>query len=141
MHIPSTGSLATGQGTRFGLISGHTSELSIKTPIVRFVLAATEHLHRRIAKMGERIRQLEDALGELHGQHSTEQHPLLRPDLVGANRRDEEGGPLLTDDAVLMSNPPELLEAFGTLSVAEEGETPRFFGPTAGSHVSVTFVR
>ena len=92
-----------------------------------------------MAKMSERIRQLEDALGELHTQHSTEQHPLLRPDLVGDNRQDEEaGGPLLTDDAVPTDNPPDLLEAFGTLSLAEDGETPRFFGPTAGSHVSAT---
>ena len=94
-----------------------------------------EHLHCQIAEMRKRIRQLEDALGELHGQHSTEQHPLLCPDLVGANRRDEEGA----NDSVLRGN-PDLLEAFGTLSVTEEGETPRFFGPTAGSHVSANVV-
>ena len=85
--------------------------------------------------MSKRIRQLEDALGELHGRYSTEQHPLLSPDLVGANRRDEEGA----DDPVL--NNPDLLEAFGTLSVTEDGETPRFFGRTAGSQVSATVVR
>ena len=94
-----------------------------------------EHLHCQIAEMRKCIRQLEDALGELHGQHLTEQHPLLCPDLVGANRRDEEGA----NDSVLRGN-PDLLEAFGTLSVAEEGETPRFFGPTAGSHVSANVV-
>ncbi|KAL4061907.1 fungal-specific transcription factor domain-containing protein [Scleroderma citrinum] len=109
------GSLATGQGTRF-------------------VLAATEHLHRRIAKMSERIRQLEDALGELHAKGSTEPHPLLRPDLVGANRQDE-GGPLPPDDPVFVDNPSELPEAFGTLSITDSSDTPRFFGPTAGSHI------
>ena len=88
--------------------------------------------------MSKRIRQLEDALGELHGRYSTEQHPLLRLDLVGANCQDEEGGPLLTDDSVTTDN---LLEAFGTLTLEEDGETPRFFGPTAGSQVSVTLVR
>ena len=77
--------------------------------------------------MSKRIWQLEDVLGELHSQHSTEQHPLLRPDLVGANSWDEEGSPLLIDDPVLTGiNVPDLLEALGTLSVAEEGETPRF---------------
>ena len=87
--------------------------------------------------MRERIQQLEDALGELHGRYSTEQHPLLRPDLVGANCQDE-GGPLVADDPVHHS---DLCEAFGTMSIAEGGETPRFFGPTAGSQVSATVVR
>ena len=100
----------------------------------------TEYFYHKIAKMSKRIRQLEDALGELHSQHSTEQHPLLRPEPVGDNRQDEEAsGPPLTDDAVESAgNHPDLLEAFGTLSLAEDGETPRFFGPTAGSHVSAT---
>ncbi|KAG6335793.1 hypothetical protein ID866_3289 [Astraeus odoratus] len=97
----------------------------------RFVLAATEHLHRQITRMSERIRQLEDALGELHSRHSTELHPLLRPDLIGATVRGD--GPDSTDNPTSSVHPPELLEALGTLSIAE-GETPRFFGPTAGSH-------
>ena len=86
--------------------------------------------------MSERILQLEDALGELHGRYSTEQHPLLRPDLVAANRQDE-GGPLVTDDPVHHTN---LFEAFGTMTIPEEGETPHFFGSTAGSQVSATVV-
>ncbi|KIY47795.1 hypothetical protein FISHEDRAFT_20803, partial [Fistulina hepatica ATCC 64428] len=58
------GALATGQGTRF-------------------VLAATEHLHRRIGKLSNRIRQLEDALCDLHSQHGDSgPHPLLVPDLL-----------------------------------------------------------
>ncbi|KAI6112557.1 fungal-specific transcription factor domain-containing protein [Pisolithus sp. B1] len=72
------GSLSTGQGTRF-------------------VLAATEHLHLRMAKMSERIRQLEGALS--------------------------------------VESTPELLEAFGTLSISNSGAS-RFFGPTGGSHVN-----
>ncbi|KAH7922072.1 hypothetical protein BV22DRAFT_1037878 [Leucogyrophana mollusca] len=106
------GSLATGQGTRF-------------------VLAATEHLHRRIAKMSERIRQLEDALGSLQSQHSTEPHPLLRDDLLGVNQRDTEGS-AMSDDGMGPSNPPEVLDAFGTLSITDHGIS-RFFGPTGGS--------
>ncbi|KAH7909940.1 fungal-specific transcription factor domain-containing protein [Hygrophoropsis aurantiaca] len=110
------GSLATGQGTRF-------------------VLAATEHLHRRIAKMSERIRQLEDALGVLQSQHSTEPHPLLRDDLLGVNQRDDDGSGEM-DDGAGPSNPPEVLDAFGTLSITDHGIS-RFFGPTGGSEVSV----
>ncbi|KIK23270.1 hypothetical protein PISMIDRAFT_66141, partial [Pisolithus microcarpus 441] len=54
---------------------------SCRHPFCRFVLAATEHLHRRIAKMSERIQQLEDALCELQAKHSMEPHPLLRSEL------------------------------------------------------------
>ncbi|KAF8553012.1 hypothetical protein OG21DRAFT_1597855 [Imleria badia] len=106
------GSLSTGQGTRF-------------------VLAATEHLHRRIAKMGERIRQLEDALGDLQSQHSTEPHPLLREDLLGVNHQDDE--PFTPpDESGTPGHPPEVLGAFGTLSITDHGIS-RFFGPTGGS--------
>ncbi|KIM59951.1 hypothetical protein SCLCIDRAFT_26905 [Scleroderma citrinum Foug A] len=66
-------------------------------------------------------------------RYSTEQRSLLRPDLVGANRRDEEGGPLVVDDSVVTGNTSDLFEAFGTLSLAEDGEAFRFFGPTADS--------
>ncbi|EGN96940.1 hypothetical protein SERLA73DRAFT_75787 [Serpula lacrymans var. lacrymans S7.3] len=107
------GSLATGQGTRF-------------------VLAATEHLHRRISKMSERIRQLEDALASLQSQHSTEPHPLLRDDLLGVNQDRDDDYAGLTEDAPGPSNPPELIDTFGTLSITDHGIS-RFFGPTGGS--------
>ncbi|KAE9408894.1 hypothetical protein BT96DRAFT_932215 [Gymnopus androsaceus JB14] len=58
------GSLATGQGTRF-------------------VLAATEHLHRRIARLSGRIRELEDALSTMHTKYAPDDqqpHPLLESD-------------------------------------------------------------
>lgn len=108
------GSLATGQGTRF-------------------VLAATEHLHRQIASMSGRIRQLEDALGLLQSQCSTELHPLLRDDLRGTDQKDEFSQITLPgDNAAGPSNPPEILDAFGTLSITDHGIS-RFFGPTGGS--------
>ncbi|KAI6106042.1 fungal-specific transcription factor domain-containing protein [Pisolithus croceorrhizus] len=113
------GSLSTGQGTRF-------------------VLAATEHLHLRMAKMSERIRQLEGALSELQVQHSTEPHPLLRPDLLKASQSDDNAGPPSADDPAGVERTPELLEAFGTLSISNSG-APRFFGPTAGSHCLLMF--
>ncbi|KAG1774346.1 fungal-specific transcription factor domain-containing protein [Suillus placidus] len=108
------GSLATGQGTRF-------------------VLAATEHLHRQIANMSGRIRHLEDALGLLQSQHSAESHPLLRDDLRGADQKDEFSSIAQPgDNAAGPSNPPEILDAFGTLSITDHGVS-RFFGPTGGS--------
>ncbi|KAF8172439.1 fungal-specific transcription factor domain-containing protein [Pholiota molesta] len=107
------GSLATGQGTRF-------------------VLAATEHLHRRIANLSGRIRLLEDALALLHAKHSTEPHPLLHEDLIQTDERDGEvegGG---EDVAGPVAQSGDVLDAFGTLSISEHGIS-RFFGPTGGS--------
>ncbi|KAI5992182.1 hypothetical protein EDD15DRAFT_2388334 [Pisolithus albus] len=88
----------------------------------RFVVAATEPLHRRIAEMSERNRQLEDALRELQAKHTTEQHPLLRSELSGAS-----------GDTTVVERTPDLLEALGTLSISDTGVS-RFFGPTGGSH-------
>jgi hypothetical protein len=60
---------------------------------IRFVLAATEHLHRCISKLSGRIRQLEDALAALHAKHLTEVHPLLHEDLMQTDERDEADTP------------------------------------------------
>ncbi|KAK0236242.1 fungal-specific transcription factor domain-containing protein [Armillaria nabsnona] len=106
-----TGSLATGQGTRF-------------------VLAATEHLHRRIAKLSGRIRQLEDALSSLHSQHSTDRHPLLQDELIFNEEHTAEENSA-SDDATAQP-PAEVIDAFGTLSISDHGIS-RFFGPTGGS--------
>ncbi|KAI6165531.1 hypothetical protein EDD17DRAFT_236056 [Pisolithus thermaeus] len=59
------------------------SRLVIKHLYCRSILAATEHLQRQLAKMRERVHQLEDALSELQARHSTEPHPLLQLDLFG----------------------------------------------------------
>ncbi|KIM39410.1 hypothetical protein M413DRAFT_446927 [Hebeloma cylindrosporum] len=107
------GSLATGQGTRF-------------------VLAATEHLHRRIAGLSGRIRQLEDALSILHGKHSSDPHPLLQEDLIHADERDGDTDAGSEEAMDKMLQPGEALDAFGTLSISEHGIS-RFFGPTGGS--------
>ena len=90
--------------------------------------------------MSGRIRHLEDALGSLQSQHSTEPHPLLRDDLLGANQNDEHASVTIAGDpAAGPSNPPEILDAFGTLSITDHGIS-RFFGPTGGSEVSVLFL-
>ncbi|KAG6849964.1 hypothetical protein H0H93_003153 [Arthromyces matolae] len=104
-------SLSTGQGTRF-------------------VLAATEHLHRRIASLSTRIRLLEDALMSLQASH-----PLLHPDLVGGGN-DEDAG-LMDEDTNGDKGEKErggsgdVIGAFGTLSISDHGIS-RFFGPTGG---------
>ncbi|KAF8235392.1 hypothetical protein L208DRAFT_1433902 [Tricholoma matsutake] len=105
------GSLSTGQGTRF-------------------VLAATEHLHRRISKLSGRIRQLEDALAALQSRSSSDPHPLLHADLLSSDEKDEE--PMMDDSSGGSGPTSDLIDAFGTLSIADHGIS-RFFGPTGGS--------
>ncbi|KAF7324675.1 Zn(2)-C6 fungal-type domain-containing protein [Mycena kentingensis (nom. inval.)] len=113
------GSLATGQGTRF-------------------VLAATEHLHRKISRMSERIRALEGALSTLHnsqGGPDRPAHPLLvdsedfsiTEEPPAARRGVLEGA---ADSEVPTAN-GDVIDAFGTLSISDHGIS-RFFGPTGG---------
>lgn len=86
--------------------------------------------------MSERIRELEDALSDLQAQHSTEPHPLLRDDLLGVNQLKDDDNKEETsyDEPGAAGHPPELLDAFGTLSIADHG-IARFFGPNGGSEV------
>ncbi|KAJ2927802.1 hypothetical protein H1R20_g9292, partial [Candolleomyces eurysporus] len=123
------GSLSTGQGTRF-------------------VLAATEHLHRKISTLSDRVRQLEDALSTLQAKHSTEPHPLLAAELVSSEDKSSADDDLKMRDETISgesskrggsgqasssgSNTGEIIDAFGTLSVSQHGVS-RFFGPTGGS--------
>ncbi|KAF8176350.1 fungal-specific transcription factor domain-containing protein [Mycena galopus ATCC 62051] len=121
------GALATGQGTRF-------------------VLAATEHLHRKIARMGERIRMLEDALTALHaskGGADGAVHPLLvdgedfsagaddAPPSSSSARRMSEPWDDGTPNGRTPGPNPDVIDAFGTLSISDHGIS-RFFGPTGG---------
>lgn len=97
--------------------------------ISRFVLAATEHLHRRIAGLSGRIRQLEDALAAL----SPDPHPLLHADLLMQDDRDDDMGVGMGEDPQSAVQ-PDVIDAFGTLSISDHGIS-RFFGPTGGSEV------
>ncbi|KAJ7621448.1 fungal-specific transcription factor domain-containing protein [Roridomyces roridus] len=121
------GALATGQGTRF-------------------VLAATEHLHRKIARMGERIRLLEDALTTLHARQSDPDgaaHPLMVngedfaiPDDPASLRAEGSWesleGPEGRTPTTSGTGSGDVIDAFGTLSISDHGIS-RFFGPTGGS--------
>ncbi|KAI0915694.1 hypothetical protein AcV5_003545 [Taiwanofungus camphoratus] len=105
------GSLSTGQGTRF-------------------VLADTEQLHRKIAEMSERIRQLEDALAMFQSGVSDEPHPLLRDELLAV-----KFGPELsrsTDEESTREALSQSIDALGTLTIGDNGET-KFIGRSGGS--------
>jgi hypothetical protein len=104
-----------------------------------FVLAATEHLHGRIAKLNGRIRQLEDALASSQAKHSSERHPLLHRDLLASNDEDRDGEEPGGIETPSLGKSPDVIDAFGTLSISDHGIS-RFFGPTGGSEVRVTMV-
>ena len=93
-----------------------------------FVIAATEHLHRRIARMGDRIRQLEDALAVLQATTSKEPHPLLCDNAIIVDIESPDDRPLESED----EGATEVSAALGTLSVSDHGVS-RFFGSTGGS--------
>jgi hypothetical protein len=85
--------------------------------------------------MGDRIRQLEEALATLHSQHSDDPHPLLSEDATAGAieaSQDEQMPPV--DDKQFQQQSKETLDAFGTLSISDHGIS-RFFGPTGGSEV------
>ncbi|KAG6335334.1 hypothetical protein ID866_3766 [Astraeus odoratus] len=105
----SIGSLSTGQGTRF-------------------VLADTEHLHQKIAEMGQRIRQLEDALSITQSSTSSDVHPLLTEDLL-AIKYGPEAAPPSRYSAGDQHNVP--VDALGTLTITDCGES-NYFGRSAG---------
>jgi len=99
--------------------------------IASFVLADTEHLHRKIVEMGQRIRQLEDALSIFQSGVSNEVHPLLVEDLLAIKFGPEAPKP--SNDAMNEnSNVP--INTFGTLTIGDGGES-NYFGRSAGSEV------
>ena len=83
--------------------------------------------------MGERIRQLEDALAILQAKHTNDPHPLLRDDALITTKSE----PQYDNDALASQTTQkqgDVIEAFGTLSVYDHGVS-RFFGPSGGTEV------
>ncbi|KAF8974208.1 fungal-specific transcription factor domain-containing protein [Flammula alnicola] len=107
------GSLSTGQGTRF-------------------VLADTSQLHTKIAEMGQRIRQLEDALAIFQSGVSNECHPLLREELLSIKFGPEKGYVPEKETPVRRESMEPPIDAFGTMTIGDSGEA-KYFGPSAGS--------
>ncbi|KAI9062771.1 hypothetical protein FKP32DRAFT_1758891 [Trametes sanguinea] len=110
------GSLSAGQGTRF-------------------ILADTDQLHRKISEMSERIRQLEDALAIFQAGISHERHPLLRDELLTIKFGPEVRRTV--DDEHQRDMLSSSIDALGTLTVGEHGET-KYFGRSAGSETLIS---
>lgn len=95
--------------------------------------------------MGERIKQLEDAVSILQAGISSERHPLLRPELLGikfgvtATRSNVQSAPVAHTD---------LTDSLGTLTIGEHGSA-KYFGRSAGTevclqswfYVAMTYIR
>ena len=99
-----------------------------RAQVHRSLLPDTEQLHRKISEMGQRIRQLEDALAILQSSVSTEPHPLLGDELFSV-----KSSPVKESDILA-----ETMGAFGTLTIGDSGES-KYFGPSAGSEVRSCF--
>lgn len=108
----------------------------------RFILADTDRLHRKIAEMSDRIRQLEDALAILQSSVTRDLHPLLVQDLLkiksglelhsaahlqGRVAHSDDGGEQGDEES-------QYIDAFGTLAVRDDGAA-MFYGRSAGSEV------
>lgn len=83
--------------------------------------------------MGQRIRQLEDALTIFQSGVSTETHPLLRDELLPIKfgpevRQTDEPESAMKDTLT------ESMDALGTLTIGDNGES-KYYGRSAGSEV------
>ena len=127
------GSLSTGQGTRyvFALDAGAITISYISS----FVLADTTQLHTKIGEMGNRIRQLEDALAIFQSGVSTEPHPLLTEPLLSIKFGPEKSYVTEKENTPRKEAAEPLINAFGTMTIGDTGEA-KYFGPSAGSEVS-----
>ena len=74
------------------------------------------------------MRLLEDALASLQAKHSNEPHPLLQDDLLSGNAVHDEDDSGKGEDPS-SSRPPELMDAFGTLSISDHGVSRLLCGP------------
>ncbi|KAH6886070.1 hypothetical protein BKA70DRAFT_1236790 [Coprinopsis sp. MPI-PUGE-AT-0042] len=99
----------------------------------RFILADTDQLHRKIADMSNRIRQLEDALAILQASVSDERHPLLSDEHLKMKFGSEALDPKKPQPEPSEEQKTKLaIDALGTLTLGESGEM-KYFGRSAGS--------
>jgi len=90
----------------------------------------TTLLHKKIEEMGQRIRQLEDALAIMQASVSTERHPLLRDEHMNIKLPPED-----VEENVTQTSGSELADQLGTLNISEDGHA-RYLGRSGGTEVS-----
>ncbi|KAG6890157.1 hypothetical protein C0992_002962 [Termitomyces sp. T32_za158] len=101
----------------------------------RFILADTDQLHKKIAEMSHRIRQLEDALAILQSTVSDQRHPLLEDDMLkvkfGPEAHNGQHPPSPENVDQSQRSAPSI-DALGTLTLGNSGDV-KYFGRSAGS--------
>ncbi|CAL1709670.1 unnamed protein product [Somion occarium] len=95
----------------------------------RHLNSAMDHLKRKMTKMEERIRALEDALAIAQAQESDTPHVLLSTPW----KPDDEDVTLQEPQDFEVPNLENLADALGTLHIDEKEKTMQFFGPTGGT--------
>ncbi|GLB35003.1 putative fungal specific transcription factor [Lyophyllum shimeji] len=93
----------------------------------RFVLAATDHLRKKMMALEARMHSLEDALVIIQANHSDRPHPLL-----AALDEEEEEEESTLKPVVEESAASALSDSLGALHIDGQGAA-RFFGPSGGS--------
>jgi hypothetical protein len=96
------------------------------------VLADTTELHAKISEMGQRIRQLEDALAIFQLGISSERHPLLRDELLAIKFYSNKNSPPDTQEPP-RDNTVDSIDTRGILTIGDQGA--KYFGPCAGTEV------
>ena len=84
--------------------------------------------------MGQRIRQLEDALAIFQAGVSNDCHPLLREELLSIKFGPEKGYIPEKETPAHKESLEPPIDAFGTMTIGEGG-VGKYFGPSAGSEV------
>jgi hypothetical protein len=103
--------------------------------VLRFVLAATNHLHEEIAILRDRIRCLEVALGSIHYHRTGQTHSLLAP----LPDEDWEDDDFIIHDTASNPDNQRISEDHGTLAAGQDGAV-RLFGPVGGELMHVMSV-
>jgi hypothetical protein len=84
--------------------------------------------------MGQRIRELEDALAIFQAGVSTETHPLLKESLLQIKFGPDKGTAAQDKKGPARNNSLESIDALGTLTIGDGGQA-KYFGRSAGSEV------
>jgi hypothetical protein len=97
----------------------------------RIVTTDTAQLRAKIVEMGNRIRQLENALAIFQAGISNELHPLLQDELLAIKFAPAKGHMPGKEES--LDGTADTIDAFGILTIGDQGA--KYYGPSAGSEV------
>ncbi|KIY73065.1 hypothetical protein CYLTODRAFT_366419 [Cylindrobasidium torrendii FP15055 ss-10] len=99
----------------------------------KMVVSDAKDLHTRVATLGSRIQDLENALAQFQSTVTEETHPLLRPELLVIKSPLDHVDTTIAEPAKTEADPlDDIVDAFGTLAVSDKGWT-KYFGSSGGA--------